>query len=1064
MKARHALARLIRRSVVFGRASSLCAQGTSASARRRSKFISSAIVATALLAVPAAALAAAPETPETTAPGFFSATEASLAGFLDPGQSGPVEALTYEFLYKESASECAGGGATAEEASNEEGHQEVGAFLSGLSPDTTYTFCLLARNGGAETSLSAPRSFKTRILPEAPTLSTPSPLLATSATLRGVLNPNAPGEPGTYLFRYKRSSTECEGGAGDQQTPVEPALGNQAEAVSAEIGGLLPGAKYTVCLVFFNEGFNGAISEPLTFSTQTAAPTVSDAVISEISDSAATVRAQISPGGLLTGFHLEYVSSADFATSGWSSAKAQPVPDASLAPSSEPASVVEHLNGLAPGTEYHVRFVASNTGGNVIGAETTLKTTAIGPAATLPDGRVPELVTNLGAFGEPDAPWAPERGVFSPQTSSLIFQASSDGSSLAYVGQPPETGGNGTTGLGAGQQFIAHRGEHEWSDEAVAEPEISASGLQGVSPDLTRGYIASEIPLTPGALAPPCRVLYSRENSTQTFRPLVTETQNPEGHCGNPGFAGESQDGSEVIFASQTALTPGAQESTETVPPHNGLFSQRDGYMGSPCDFGCNLYLSSEGKLKLVSELPNGGGEIHSANFGGYAAEPPLASGPGNRPEFSNAISNDGSRIFWTSTEPGPTFQHVYVLENGSTEVPVSGGGDPAQYWTASPDGHFAFYTEDGRLWRFDTALNEAEPLTPAGAEVKGVIGTNDTGTAGNLLYFVAEGVLASNTADHGGGVESAQGGQPNLYVERNGVITFIANLSPSDNNMWYGNLGVQTETAGDWIANSAMRTAQVSSDGSHLVFQSVRRLTGYDNTAVAGTNNGSQVSEVYRFSADDGTVVCASCDPSGLPPAIFQVQPNQTDLAINGSSIIQRHLMSENGNRVFFNSFQRLTPQDRNGRQDVYEWEAEGEGSCPVRNSPAPNRGCIFLLTEGNTAEQSWFIDAEADGKNIFVEHRGPLGGVGGPAGIAQIYDLRVSGGFRHSETQCGETACGPGSGAGALAGPSTSSELAETHGNVKPKKHRKHHKRHKQKGQKPHHRHAHGSRRAAK
>src|ERR1700728_3294036 len=60
----------------------------------------------------AAALAAAPEAPETLKPESVGASGALLRGILNPakeGAPGTFEIDTYEFLYKASATECKGG-------------------------------------------------------------------------------------------------------------------------------------------------------------------------------------------------------------------------------------------------------------------------------------------------------------------------------------------------------------------------------------------------------------------------------------------------------------------------------------------------------------------------------------------------------------------------------------------------------------------------------------------------------------------------------------------------------------------------------------------------------------------------------------------------------------------------------------------------------------------------------------------------------------------------------------------------------------------------------------------
>ena len=61
-------------------------------------------------------------------------------------------------------------------------------------------------------------------------------------------------------------------------------------------------------------------------------------------------------------------------------------------------------------------------------------------------------------------------------------------------------------------------------------------------------------------------------------------------------------------------------------------------------------------------------------------------------------------------------------------------------------------------------------------------------------------------------------------------------------------------------------------------------------------------------------------------------------------------HYLSDDGNRFFFESFDRLLPADESLKRDVYEFERPGSGSCDAAN---PNfvssaGGCHFLLSGG--------------------------------------------------------------------------------------------------------------------
>ena len=61
--------------------------------------------------------------------------------------------------------------------------------------------------------------------------------------------------------------------------------------------------------------------------------------------------------------------------------------------------------------------------------------------------------------------------------------------------------------------------------------------------------------------------------------------------------------------------------------------------------------------------------------------------------------------------------------------------------------------------------------------------------------------------------------------------------------------------------------------------------------------------------------------------------------------------------------------PQDVNGEEDVYEYEAEGEGNC--RNSTATFNervgGCVGLISSGTSSEESAFLDASVSGNDVF-------------------------------------------------------------------------------------------------
>jgi hypothetical protein len=641
-------------------------------------------------------------------------------------------------------------------------------------------------------------------------------------------------------------------------------------------------------------------------------------------------------------------------------------------------------------------------------AAVTLVAPAVSAAATLPDERAVELVSTDQA-GEPyRGPEAKGEAYSSPALStSLLFRAASNGEAMAYIGEPAVTGGTGEFGPGEGNQWLGTRTPAGWTDRDIFPPrstlpEVEEAMYQSFSSSLaTSIYQGGPSPLTP-AVQPGCRSLYVRDDSSAAFTPLFTAGVTPA-NCGHPLFAGSSSDESHVIFQSEAALTSGSEEATEVPPGHEGHHFSGD-MNQRPCLFGCNLYDASAGQLHLVNIIEEGTTvkTVPNATFGGYA-------GPQREmTNFSNAISSDGSRIFWTDTQSGSEdFEHVYVRENDTKTIPVS-GPEPAEYWAATPDGHYAFYTEAGQLWRFDTEDNTRTELTTTPeAHVLGVIAINQTGEAetheqpGRDVYIVAEGDLTGTEQNthH----EEAHPEEPNLYLIQGTTPRFIATLSPEDNfiHSYAGGFHLGS----DWRANLGERITNVTPNGQHLAFQSVRNLTGYPEGAE------EPQAELYVYSAKDGQLVCASCMPNGGPRVLREGGFPRSHVPVSGDAqTYSRRWISEDGNRVFFNSYQPLVPQDTNGVQDVYEWEREGAGTCSVQAPSRPTGGCVSLLSEGSSLYDSFLVESDAAGDNVFIEHVGPLGTAQAPAGHLELFDVRVHGGFPAVSEACRAAACQTG------------------------------------------------------
>jgi hypothetical protein len=123
--------------------------------------------------------------------------------------------------------------------------------------------------------------------------------------------------------------------------------------------------------------------------------------------------------------------------------------------------------------------------------------------------------------------------------------------------------------------------------------------------------------------------------------------------------------------------------------------------------------------------------------------------------------------------------------------------------------------------------------------------------------------------------------------------------------------------------------------------------------------------------------------------------------LALEGearNAFLTRNL-SDDGNRVFFQTKEALVRQDTNEQTDVYEWEREGAGGVDgcLRSSESFSEisdGCLYLISTGESGDETYFGDASADGGDVFLFTRQSLVGQDQDDND-DLYDARVEGGI---------------------------------------------------------------------
>jgi sugar lactone lactonase YvrE len=808
----------------------------------------------------------------------------------------------------------------------------------------------------------------------------------TAATLNGSVNPAGIAVT-SCEFEYG-PTTSYGSSVACSQSPAEIGSGASPVPVSAALTGLEPRTEYHFRLVAANA--NGSNSgQDATFITLTP-PVVEGESVSEVTSSGATLQTRVNPGGVETSYRFEYGTSTAYGTS-------LPVPGAGVGSGLRAVPVSARLQELRAGTPYHYRVVAENALGAVQGADHTFLTQYPGGPYSLPDGRAWEMVSPAVKHGGVIEP----PGTLASGAGGLI-ESSPEGSVFTYLSdQSLFAEPQGESNL---SQVLATRTIAGWASQDIATPHQASSDAtvgdgseyRFFSSDLSLALVApfGEMPAT--LLSPEAteRTPYLRNNVNSSYLPLVTAANVP---------AGTKFGGSPEVAAPGVRPVGASPDLTHLV-----LHTEEGVSLTStPVEYG-GLYEWAAGRLQLVSVLPDG------------SAAPDALLGYFSK-DVRHAISNDGSRIFWTRNGSGP--QNLYMrdtirgqtLQVDAVQPGAAGTGNAnPQFQAASADGSRVFFTDEQQLTEHSTAagskadLYECELIEARGeltcklrdltvdhnpgesAEVQGVVlGTSEQGCeAGSHedcnVYFVARGALstAENEAQ-----ETATAGQGNLYVEHfNGTEweapTFIVSLSPGDNRDWsspFGDLGYLT--------------SRVSPNGGYVAFMSERSLTGYDNH---DARSGVADEEVYLYDVTTRSLICASCNPSGARPVGIYRDPQLPYLvdgheAWNGRwlaasvpawqptantfATYQSRYLLDSG-RLFFNSSDLLVPQAAGGQEVVYQYEPEGVGGCSASRETfsAKTDGCVDPVSSPTVGSESAFLDASESGADAFFLTSAPL------------------------------------------------------------------------------------------
>lgn len=874
-----------------------------------------------------------------------------------------------------------------------------------------------------------------------------NPVGNTKATLRARINPE--GKATTYHFEYISDADFVDNGNSFNgtneatKTAESASIGSDFElhSVSAEAD-VAPETVYHCRVVATNADAPGGIAgQEGTFETKPSFE-CGAAWAADVSSESATINATVDPLGIPTTGFFEYVDDAAFQIDkakgpehdGFGTAQRIPPEGEELDFGTTPKTESASLSGLAPETSYHFRLRIKNSFFPVgkfcpppaERPEGLVFTTFSEGSPGTPDGRGYELVSP----GQKDSAEVAVRTKFASglalkENLARIQAAAGSGETITYTSWTSFGEAEGAPGT---SQYLSKRSAGGWATQNISP--FGQSGpfnppFRGFSPDLTFAAVVTNEPaLTPDAIeGKKLQNLYLRHNDSNVLTALITSPPPlpvTEEFC--PVYAGGAVDGSRVFFGVRGGpITPDA-----------------------PVGKGFNLYEWSAGQgLVLVSRLP------------GEAPAPPsvqtgFGTGEGNCTTgtriVSRVISDDGRRAFWTHfPKSGPRRLLVRIDGEETVQLDAKAGG-PGQsgggvFQTASTDGSRAFFIADskltsgaaeGSLYRYDleAASSPLTSLTPtSGSEAAGVQGVVGASEDGSYVYFVATGVLSGEEVSSIG--QKAIAGKNNLYLWHEGEagVRFVANLAAADFT--------------DWELEPRRKSARVTPDGRHLAFTSTEAeaLAGYDNGRASGA--GCQVDEAagdsnslcpqaFIYVAETGDLSCVSCNRAGSRPLGPSVLPGWSN-PFEGP----RYLSSD-GSRLFFESFDALLPEDENEKRDVYEFERAGKGSCDDESVSfdAISSGCLYLISSAQSDDESYLLDASADGRDVFFATRQRLVGWDENDNY-DVYDFREGGGFPEPPVlppPCEGEACKPPPARPPAAG-SPATPAFSGPGNAKPK-----------------------------
>lgn len=630
-----------------------------------------------------------------------------------------------------------------------------------------------------------------------------------------------------------------------------------------------------------------------------------------------------------------------------------------------PVEVDGSVEGLQPGTTYHVRMVAENSAGTTYGPDKVFRTYAIPEggadpcpnalarqqtsARYLPDCRAFELVSAKETNGYdvessvvpgqqpyPGFPEATDRVLYSTHAGAIPgpWNPTNKGPDPYLATRTPEGWVTNYLGLPADINPAAGSFASTLGEASARLDSLAFVGSEVCDPCFDSG-IETGIPVrrADGSLV---------QGMAGSLDGGVPADARPEGEVAKYF----SNDGRHLVFASKYAFEPGANTNGDLTVYERDLaagtteIASTDEAGNTLTGAGISeLGIDDDGSRVVVgaglATDPEGNEYVHPyLHLAGTAASVDLAPGTTSGVLFAG-MTKDGSRIFFTTVDQLVSQDTDSSADLYEATVGPSGAMGLNLVTVSNSDSCNPVANEDRPHWNSTGGANCDAVAISGGGGV-----SSDSGT----VWF-----LSPEQLDGSAGTVN----QPNLYRADPGEApTFVATLEP-DNPLVL-----------DSVADAATRRTadfQTTANGSFAAFTSKLDLEGHETFGFA---------DVFQYDAATDAIGCASCDVSGSTDHSYLAD---SFMPPNGKALL------EDG-RVFFTTKTPLVLNDPNNREDVYYWS----GGTPQ------------LVSAGTGPFDSALLSVSNDGVDVYFFTHDTLAPQEDQLGpLMKIYDARAGGGF---------------------------------------------------------------------